>query len=85
MGKERLKEITLDIINIEDPLSVLLYMSEMSPSDVQLFTKYLTSSKYKGMDYYTAAITFSYDYLISINYPIPENKKRFTGKSKISI
>lgn len=85
MGKERLKEITLDIIGLEDPLSVSVYISMMSASDIRLFLNYVQSSKYEGMDLYSAAIEFSYDYLNSIGYTLPDNKVRKTTRGKVSI
>ena len=85
MGEERLKEITLDIIDLEDPLSVSVYIATMSESDIRLFLNYVKSSKYKDMDLYSAAVEFSYDYLRSIGYALPEDKVKRNSKSKISI
>ena len=76
MGNERLKEITLDIIDLEDPLSVSVYIATMGESDIRLFLNYVKSSKYKDMDLYSASVEFSYDYLKSIGYQIPDKKKR---------
>ena len=85
MGQERLKTIALDIIDLEEPLSVSVYIATMSESDIRLFLNYVRSSKYKDMDMYTAAIEFSYDYLKSIGYSLPEDKERALPKAKISI
>ena len=82
MGKERLKEITLDIIDLEDPLSVSVYLATMSESDIRLFLNYVKSSKYKEMDLYSAAVEFSYDYLKSIGYDFPDDKFKKTSSSK---
>ena len=76
MGKERLKEIALDIIDLEDPLSVSVYIATMSESDIRLFCNYVKSSKYKDMDLYSASVEFSYDYLKSIGYQIPDKEKK---------
>lgn len=81
MGKERLKEITLDIIDLEDPLSVSVYIATMSESDIRLFLNYVKSTKYKNMDLYSASLAFSYDYLRSINYVFDESKVQKSVKS----
>ena len=74
MGKERLREIALDILDLGDPLSVSVYISTMSESDIRLFLNYVRSEKYKDKDLYSACLAFSYDYLCSIGYSFPDNK-----------
>lgn len=67
MGKERLKEITMEIVKMDDSMDVMNYIHSLSDSDIHLFLNYIKSSKYKDMDLYSALKTFSCDYLKSIN------------------
>ena len=66
MGKERLKEITMEIVKLEESLSVMNYINSMSDSDIHLFMNYVKSSKYSDMNIYSAVMNFSLDYLKSI-------------------
>ena len=74
MGEERLKEITLAIVELDDPLAVMNYVYNLKVSDIHLFLNYIKSSKYKEMNLYIAMMSFSYDYLKSINYRIPGDR-----------
>ena len=74
MGNERLKEITLEIVKLDDPLAVMNYIYGLSNSDIHLFLNYIKSSKYGEMNLYSAMMSFSYDYLRSVNYAIPNNR-----------
>lgn len=85
MWQERLQEIAVNIINIEDPLALGVYLTTLGNDDIRSFLSFIKNDKYKDMNLYTAIISFSYDYLKSIGYAFPDNKAEkfaFVGKKK---
>jgi len=73
MSYERLQEITQKIVELGDPLAVCAYLTTLSNSDIHLFLNYIKNAKYREMNLYTAVLSFSHDYLRSVNYAMPNS------------
>lgn len=71
MSSERLKEITLEIVKLESPLSIMAYITTLSNSDINVLFSCVKDSKYSEMNVYSAILAFSCDYLRSVNCALP--------------
>lgn len=74
MGERRLKEITTAISSAESVVEAMTYISNLAQSEVYLLLRYISSSKYEKMNFLSALVVFSRDYLNS-KIVLQEEKK----------
>ena len=87
MNPERLKEITLEIVKLESPLSIVAYITTLSNSDINALFNLVKGPKYSEMNVYSAIMSFSCDYLRSVNCALPSDlgfgKEPASGPKKL--
>ena len=65
MGERRLKEITTVLVTSESITDAMMYISNLAHSEIYLLLRYISDSKYEGMSFLSALMSFARDYLDS--------------------
>ena len=65
MSEDRLIEITSAINNADSFISAMVYLTNLNEDDINVLIGYISDSKYNNMDFLSAIVMFSKDYLKS--------------------